>query len=651
MEELYCEQNKFHKLDLEEVGMVSNEQQSWLYTLETQVTPYPPAPPPAWQDRLENFFRQSYLLTATPFFHLLVQRLAQAFQVRGVYVALLPEAGRVQTLAFWLDARLVGNVAYDLTTAPCADVVQEEGMRYMEAVTAVYPAFCAQLGVYADYYLGIPLTAADGQLLGHLVLLHDEPFQLPLSDWSVWPLVLSRTAIELERWQTAVQQTNAIHDLQRRAEQLAALYETALDLTPSPDWPQLIQVVGERISSLLNVHGQNLWLELHLADPGNHTFHLRCRHPNDGRPVYLCEPPTPELRHYVAQTGEAHIAAALPQDAMLYLMPDEARSIHIIRSSALLPLLAGERRVGLLYIGLRDCLSFTPDQISALMAFGDMLADLLQRINHIRDLQTKLVQSQKKLVDVEARCQALDHLRTKLIHDVTQELFTPITSVRLYLDLLAYCRLDQNAQRYVNVLRVKTQQLLQFAEDALHLSRWEQRPENIRFQPVCLHRDLAHMIALYAQLAQQAGLAFTFHPNDNGCVLGEANQIRQAVSVLLDNAIAYTPAGRIVVRLLANKAHTQLCVQVEDTGVGIAAAEIPHLFDRFYRGRYAGGQRIPGRGLGLSIALEIARLHGGRLEVESQPGQGSVFRLWLPIASENDNTTPLETTPLGVVHK
>ena len=240
---------------------------------------------------------------------------------------------------------------------------------------------------------------------------------------------------------------------------------------------------------------------------------------------------------------------------------------------------------------------------------------------------------------MEARCQALDQLRTKLIHDVTQELFTPITSVRLYLDLLAYCRLDQNAQRYVEVLRVKTQQLIQFAEDALHLSRWEQRSEKIQFQPICLHRDLAHMISLYAQLAQQASLDFTFHPGDKRCVRGEANQIRQAVSVLLDNAIAYTPVGRIAVRLRANKANTQLCVQVEDTGVGIGATEMPYLFDRFYRGKYAGQQQIPGRGLGLSIALEIARLHGGRLEVESEPGQGSVFRLWLPIAAENDMTT------------
>ena len=627
--------------------MVSNEQKSWLDTLETRISPpmtvaervAAPASPQAWQDILEHFFRQSYLLTAMPFFQLLVQRLAHAFQVRGVYLALFPEGSNVQTLAFWLDTKLVENVAYDLTTAPCVDVVQGGDLQYVEAVTAVYPAFCAQIGVYADCYLGIPLTSVNGQLLGHLVLLHDEPFQLPLSAWSVWPLVLARTAIELDRWQTAVQQTSAIHDLQRRAEQLAALYETALDLTPSPDWPQLIHVVGERISSLLHVHRQALWLELHLLDANNHNFHLLCRHPQDSKPIYLCESPTPELRHYVAQTGEAHVAAALPQDAMIYLMPDEARSIHIIRSSVLLPLLAGERRVGLLYIGLRDCLSFTPDQMSALMAFGDMLADLLQRIHHIRDLQTRLVQSQKKLVDVEARCQALDQLRTKLIHDVTQELFTPITSVRLYLDLLAYCRLDQNAQRYVEVLRVKTQQLIQFAEDALHLSRWEQRSEKIQFQPICLHRDLAHMISLYAQLAQQASLGFTFHPGDKRCVRGEANQIRQAVSVLLDNAIAYTPVGRIAVRLRANKANTQLCVQVEDTGVGIGVTEMPYLFDRFYRGKYAGQQQIPGRGLGLSIALEIARLHGGRLEVESEPGQGSVFRLWLPIAAENDMTT------------
>lgn len=632
--------------------MVSNEQQSWLFHLGLQSSPSylfsELSPTAAWQrvrpDILENFFRQSYLLTGLSFFQLLVQRLAQAWQVRAVYVVAATEENRLRTLAFSLDNQLVGDVAYDWETAPCADVIEGGELRYAEGVTAVYPAYCAQLGLHTDYYLGIPLTSTSGQLLGHVVVLHDAPFQLTVSHWPMWSLVLARAAMELERWQTAVQQTNTLHDLERRGEQLAALYEAALELAPSPAWSELIQVIAERIGTLLNCAPQNLLLELYLADPITNRFQLQQRHPDTGRPVYLCDPPTPELRHYVAQTGEAHITCAQPQNSMVYLLPDEARTIHIIRSSVLLPLLAGKRCIGLLYVGIRDRLSLTPDQVGSLMAFSDMLADLLRRINHVRELQDKLSQSQKQLVDVEARCQALDQLRAKLIHDVTQELFTPITSVRLYLDLLAYCRLDQNAQRYVEILRAKTQQLIHFAEDALHLSRLEQPAAKAHVQPVVLEDTLSPMIALYAQLAHKAGLAFTFGVGvKRPFVMGEPNQIRQAVAVLLDNAIAYTPAGCITVRLLANEAKTQLCVQVEDTGPGIEASELPYLFDRFYRGKQTQAQRIPGRGLGLTIALDIARLHGGRLEVESDVGKGSVFRLWLPFAAEDDMTTLLAT--------
>lgn len=635
------EQAVVHSGLSKEIGMVSNEQQSWLFTLGTQAPFYPGLlPGSAGQDVLENLFRQSYLLTDIPFFQLVVQRLAQALGVRAAYVATYGEHGEVRTVAFWLDNRLVPAVVYDVETAPCFDLVQNGALRYVEAVTAVYPTFCAQLGVQADCYLGVPLTATNGRLLGHIGLLHDRPFQLPLANWSVWPLLLARAAIELERLQTAVQQTSTLHDLECRAEQLAALYEAALDLTPSPAWPELTQVIGERIATLLRCPTSALFLELYLTDAKSQRLHLQQRQPGNSRPVYLCEPPTPELRHYVAQTGEAHIASARPQEAMIYLMPDEARCIHIVRSSILLPLISGEKVVGLLYLGLRECTTFTPDLIGALMAFSDMLADLLQRMACVHDMQAKLAQSEKELMDVETRCQALDQLRAKLIHDVTQAFFTPITSVRLYLDLLAYCRLDQNAQRYVDVLRAKTQQLIQFAEDALHLSRLEQVPPQTQFRPVTLQRDLAHMIALYAELAGQAGLFFSFQPDDRlPPVWGESNQIRQAVSVLLDNAIAYTPRGQIRVRLLTNGANTQLCVQVEDTGIGVAAAEIPHLFDRFYRGSQAGQQQVPGRGLGLAIALEIARLHGGRLAVESEIGSGSVFRLWLPFVAENDMTT------------
>jgi len=113
-------------------------------------------------------------------------------------------------------------------------------------------------------------------------------------------------------------------------------------------------------------------------------------------------------------------------------------------------------------------------------------------------------------------------------------------------------------------------------------------------------------------------------------VLGEHNQLAQVITNLLANAIHYTPAGRV--RVTTSQTDGYVCLTVQDTGIGIEPEDLPHIFNRFYRGRRAGQSNIPGSGLGLGIVKEIVDLHQGRIEVDSQVGGGSTFRVWLPIA-------------------
>ena len=104
--------------------------------------------------------------------------------------------------------------------------------------------------------------------------------------------------------------------------------------------------------------------------------------------------------------------------------------------------------------------------------------------------------------------------------------------------------------------------------------------------------------------------------------------------ILLDNAIAYNRAGGTVVVTLG-RAGDQAVLEVRDTGPGIPAADLPHLFARFYRGRGA-GMAAAGSGLGLAIASGIVRAHGGHLHVHSEPGVGSCFSVLLPLTPNAD---------------
>jgi signal transduction histidine kinase len=112
-------------------------------------------------------------------------------------------------------------------------------------------------------------------------------------------------------------------------------------------------------------------------------------------------------------------------------------------------------------------------------------------------------------------------------------------------------------------------------------------------------------------------------------ILGDPGRLHQVITNLLTNALKFTPAGgRVTLRTWLADGHGVL--QVADTGVGIAAEELPHIFDRFWRGQQAA--HVSGSGIGLSVAAELARAHGGRLAASSEPGHGTQMTLTVPAA-------------------
>jgi signal transduction histidine kinase len=120
---------------------------------------------------------------------------------------------------------------------------------------------------------------------------------------------------------------------------------------------------------------------------------------------------------------------------------------------------------------------------------------------------------------------------------------------------------------------------------------------------------------------------------DQVCVIGDADRLKQLILNLVDNAIKYTPPGGDVT-LGLSKFNGMAELVVRDTGVGIPAEDLPHIFDRFYRVDKARSRKLGGSGLGLSIARWIAEAHGGDIRVESETGIGSSFTVTLPTASD-----------------
>ena len=230
----------------------------------------------------------------------------------------------------------------------------------------------------------------------------------------------------------------------------------------------------------------------------------------------------------------------------------------------------------------------------------------------------------------------LDRLKSQFVSNVSHELRTPITTIKLYADLMQTSPPEEWPE-YVDALARQADWQVQLVEDILQLSRvdagrLERRPEATSLG------ELAAMAVLNHQgLAQEHGLTLEHQRAEPDVVaLVDPERLLQALNNLLQNAVRYTREGGSVAVSTATgrgqDGQAWATVTVADSGIGIAEEELPHIFERFYRGEEVQRMQAPGTGLGLAIVKEIVELHGGRVTVESQVGRGSAFTVWLPLA-------------------
>jgi signal transduction histidine kinase len=204
----------------------------------------------------------------------------------------------------------------------------------------------------------------------------------------------------------------------------------------------------------------------------------------------------------------------------------------------------------------------------------------------------------------------------------------------LYLDLIKQGKPEKRG-RYLKIIEEQVHRLRQLVEDILDLSRLEAGRNKIEFAPVELNEVVGQIVALQQARAEEKGLALRFTPDKSLPIIhGIRSQFSQVVVNLVTNSINYTRTGEVHVRTQWSDEKAQVCLQVSDTGSGILPEEMPYIYDRFYRGRNHRQGQIPGTGLGLAIVKDIVEIHDGEIEVESNVGQGTIFRIWLPVSSD-----------------
>lgn len=228
----------------------------------------------------------------------------------------------------------------------------------------------------------------------------------------------------------------------------------------------------------------------------------------------------------------------------------------------------------------------------------------------------------------------LARMKSQFVSNVSHELRTPITTILLYASMLQKCKPEKQAHYLQNLLQEAERQA-RLVEDVLQVSRIDDARLEVKVRPVDLNNLVQSVCDSEQGAAQARALDFSCSLSQTELqAAADPERLRQILHNLLQNAFTFTGAsGHVTVSTGIREAEGRWAtVSVRDTGIGIPEEELPHIFERFFRGTEPRRRQVSGSGLGLAIVKEMLDMQGGKITVESQIGKGSTFIVWLPLA-------------------
>ncbi len=395
-----------------------------------------------------------------------------------------------------------------------------------------------------------------------------------------------------------------ITERKQRERELEAIAAIAMALRAASTRNEMISVIVHQTFDLLQADGVSLALREPTTGETVIAFGQDRRQEWAGRRF----PPGMGILGQVIANGRAYLTNDVQHDP--YMLPLDPKDY--LQSVACVPLVVQEEVIGALWVGKLTPIS--DGELRVLSSLSDIAANALQRASVIETLEQRVADRTRELTEANAKLTELDRMKDQFVTNVSHELRTPLTSIMLQSELLEHGRLEKR-EVYLNTLRRETLRLRKLIEDLLDLSRLDRDVVPIRPVPTDLNQLLGQLVVNRTALAAQHGLALEFKPTpDLPWASADPAPLLQVISNLLTNAVNYTPPGGRVTVMTGRQLHAAqdwVTCTVRDTGPGISAADLPHLFERFYRGEVGRKTSAPGTGLGLAISKEIIDQPGG----------------------------------------
>ncbi len=237
---------------------------------------------------------------------------------------------------------------------------------------------------------------------------------------------------------------------------------------------------------------------------------------------------------------------------------------------------------------------------------------------------------------VGERISAAERAQSEMLDFVAHELRQPMTAMQGYAKMLSMGiggELTSTQKQFVGVIQANVERMGQLVNDLLDISRLDAGRTKVHRTPVLLSPIVRDAVELCrSEIDKRRHVVIVEAPEDLTPVLGNRERLEQVTASLVRNAAMYTPDGGTIRVTVDHPVATHLRVSVQDTGIGLSPEELAKLEKRFFRAGHDMVKQQAGSGLGLTIARKILEIHGGELQVESEPNRGSTFRFTVPLA-------------------
>jgi signal transduction histidine kinase len=326
--------------------------------------------------------------------------------------------------------------------------------------------------------------------------------------------------------------------------------------------------------------------------------------------------------------SDQHINRRSAQIRLVFTGPLSEQYLDHLPSRLSAPLLIGRNIIGVMELCSAQ-ITYGDPELRTLFIIANLTATALENARLYQELSSRALNLQRALDELAAN----DKLKDELVQNISHELRTPLTYIAGYVGLLLNGHmggLQPEQEAGLKIIATKTQALTRLVSDMLSVDRATMAA--LQLSPVDIVSLAQQAIVGVSAVSTEAGIQLIAEMSPNvGAVMANADRLSQVFDNLLGNAIKFSSSGGIVkARVMEQGNHVR--VEIEDTGIGIPADKLPHVFERFFQIDTGPRRRYGGVGLGLTICKQIIEAHGGTIGVSSEEGVGSLFYFELPKA-------------------